>query len=80
MAQPAPQLPPRHADDDPPLDPGAVDRAYLQAKARRRARIDQRRTRRRASSRFWLVLLALVAGTIVLALTIWRQIQDLFGL
>jgi hypothetical protein len=80
MAQPAPELPPRLADSDPPIDPTAIDRAYLEARARRRARIEHRRTARRASSRFWVVLLVLVVGTAVLALTIWREVQDLFGL
>jgi hypothetical protein len=68
------------ADEVPRYDPVAVDRAYLQERARRRARIERTRARRRASLRFWLVLLVLVAATVLLSLTIWREIERLFGL
>src|SRR5829696_8693422 len=78
MAEPATR---RSAGDDaPPFDPIAVDRAYLQERARRRARIERSRARRRASLRFWLVLLALLAVTLLISLTIWREIERLFGL
>lgn len=78
MAEPATRPP---AGDDAPLfDPVAVDRAYLQEKARRRARIERSRARRRAGLRFWLVLVALVAVSIVLTVTIWREVERLFGL
>jgi hypothetical protein len=66
--------------DAPPLEPGAVDRAYLQEKARRRARIERMRERRRAAIRFWLVLLALLALAVLLMLTTWREVERLFGL
>ena len=35
---------------------------------------------RRAGIRFWVVLLLLLAASIVLAVTFWRQVQELFGL
>ena len=79
MAEPAT----RHSagDDAPPtFDPVAVDRAYLQERARRRARVERSRERRRASLRFWIVLLLLVLASIVLTVTIWREIERLFGL
>jgi hypothetical protein len=78
MAEPAT----RHetGDDAPPFDPLAVDRAYLQGRARRRARTERSRARRRAALRFWLVLVALIAVTIVLTVTIWREVERLFGL
>ena len=78
MAEPATR--PTAGDDAPPFDPLAVDRAYLQERARRRARIERSRERRRASLRFWLVLLALLAVSVLLSLTIWREIERLFGL
>ena len=78
MAEPATRPP--TGDDAPPFDPLAVDRAYLQERARRRARIERSRERRRASLRFWLVLLALLAVSVLLSLTIWREIERLFGL
>jgi hypothetical protein len=83
MAEPATRS---HAGDDappvdaPPLEPGAVDRAYLQEKARRRARVERSRERRRAAIRFWIVLLALLALAVLLMLTTWREVERLFGL
>ena len=78
MAEPATHT--RAGDDVPPFDPVAVDRAYLQERARRRARIERNRAKRRASLRFWLVLLGLIAVSVVLTLTIWREVERLFGL
>jgi len=77
MAEPATDS---RAGDAPPFDPVAVDRAYLQERARRRARIERSRAKRRASLRFWLVLLVLVAVSVLLTLTIWREVERLFGL
>ena len=67
-------------DDVPPFDPVAVDRAYLQERARRRARFERSRAQRRASFRFWFVLLGLLAVAVLLTLTTWREIERLFGL
>ena len=67
-------------DDPPPVDTGAIDRAYRQHRARRRARIEHRQRARHASVRFWIVLWLLLFASVVLALTIWDQIQQLFGL
>jgi len=78
MANPARR--PAAGDAPPPYDPLAVDRAYLQERARRRARVERTRARRRAGLRFWLVLLVLLAATVLLSLTIWREIERLFGL
>lgn len=78
MAEPATRSP--AGDDAPPFDPVAVDRAYVQERARRRARIERSRAKRRASLRFWFVLLGLIAVSIVLSLTIWREVERLFGL
>ena len=78
MAEPATRSP--AGDDAPPYDPVAVDRAYLQERARRRARIERSRARRRAGLRFWFVLLTLIAVSVLLTLTIWREVERLFGL
>jgi hypothetical protein len=67
-------------DAPPAYDPGAIDRAYLQERARRRARLERQRAIRRASLRFWFVLLVLLTATVLLSLTIWREIERLFGL
>jgi hypothetical protein len=79
MADPA-RRPAVGGDAPPPYDPVAVDRAYLQERARRRARVERMRARRRASLRFWLVLLVLLTASVLLSLTIWREIERLFGL
>ena len=78
MAEPATRPP--AGDDAPPFDPVAVDRAYLQERARRRVRSERSRARRRAGLRFWLVLVALIAVSVLLTLTIWREVERLFGL
>jgi len=64
----------------PPFDPVAVDRAYLQERARRRARFERSQARRRAGIRFWFVLLVLLAASVLLTVTVWREIERLFGL
>ena len=66
--------------DGPPLDPGAVDRAYWHHRARRHARVEHRRATRRAGARFWLVLLVLVAVTVVIVVFIAQEVQRLFGI
>jgi hypothetical protein len=68
------------APDAPPIDPTAVSRAYRVHRARRRARLAHSRANRRAGIRFWFVLLLLLAASVVLAVTFWRQVQELFGL
>jgi hypothetical protein len=78
MAEPATDS--SAGDDVPPFDPVAVDRAYLQERARRRARIERSRAQRRASLRFWLVVLGLLAVGVLLTLTTWREVERLFGL
>ena len=67
-------------DDAPPIDPDAVRVRYRRARAQRRARVARHRARRWAGFRFWLVLLALVSTSVVLVLTVLREIEQLFGL
>ncbi len=66
--------------DAPSFDRVAVERAYRRQRARRRARIVRSRQQRRAGLRFLLILAALVALSAYLSLTVWHEIEQLFGL
>jgi hypothetical protein len=77
MAASAPRR--AHAEE-PPVDPQAVERALVRERAKRRARIAYQRELRRARRRFWLLLLGLLALVVVLAITVWDQVQSLFGI
>jgi hypothetical protein len=68
------------ASESPAADPDAVRRSYLVLRARRKARIEQRRRSKRAGARFWVVLVVLLAVCVFLALTTWREVGRLFGL
>ena len=78
MAEPAR----RHLDlDEPPIaDPRAIERAYRRERALRRAKVEHRRRAKHASLRFWVMLWFLLVFCVVLALVIWSQVQQLFGL
>ncbi|MFN8221827.1 MAG: hypothetical protein U0R50_01115 [Gaiellales bacterium] len=67
-------------DDAPVVDRDAVRDRYLRHQAVRRAKIEHRRRTKRAGTRFWLVLLLLVVGFLVIAVSTWREIGQLFGL
>ena len=81
MAQPA-----RHLDqgddasDVPFVDHEAVRETVRLHRARRKARTEHKRRTRRAGIRFWLVLTLLLATTVTLLVTVWHEIQRLFGL
>ncbi|MBW3593454.1 MAG: hypothetical protein KY396_07155 [Actinobacteria bacterium] len=60
--------------------PSPIERAVRVQKAKRRARIEHERERRRARRRFAALMFTLLLFTTFLALTIWDQIQALFGL
>jgi predicted nucleic acid-binding Zn ribbon protein len=49
-------------------------------RARRKARIEHRKRTKRAGLRFWVVLVLLLVASVVLSVTIWNEIQNLFGL
>jgi cell division septal protein FtsQ len=78
MARPARQ--PAELDDPPKHDPASVAQTYRYHRQRRSARVARDRERRRARWRFWLVAALLLLGSLVLAVTIWDQVQTLFGL
>jgi hypothetical protein len=78
MAQPARRITP--VPDDPPVDPEAIDRAYRVHRARRRMRVERSRERARARLRFLAVVVLLVAVVAALLLTLWHEVQSVFGL
>jgi hypothetical protein len=67
------------AETEPPLDPFAVADAYRLHRARRRARIEHLRQKRRAGLRFWLVVLVLIAASVALVVLVVDEVQKLFG-
>ena len=81
-----PQLRELESDDEtasenvPFVDHEAVRQTVRFHRARRRARIEHRKRGRRAAIRFWVVLLALLVAVVVLSVTVWHEIQRLFGL
>ena len=80
MAAPAPRrAPTRHPPDAAERSP-SFERALRLERAKRRARIEHRLERRRARRRFAFLLFFLIILAILLGLTIWDQIQALFGL
>jgi len=67
-------------DDAPVVDHEAVRDTVRLHRARRKARIDHRKRTRRAGLRFWVVLVLLLVASVFLLVTIWNEIQNLFGL
>lgn len=81
MAQPAPTTPePIALEEEPPLDPEAVSRAYRHHRARRAAKQKRHREKRWAGVRFWLVLALVLLVTGVLAARTLGEIERVFGL
>jgi hypothetical protein len=62
------------------LDPTAVHRNYRRERVRRRVREERARERSLARLRFWLAVITVVATSVALAIVIWNQVQQLFGL
>jgi hypothetical protein len=67
-------------DDEPPLDPEAIPRAYRFHRAQRRAKFERRQRSREAALRFLVVFTLLLAGAIAIALVMWHEVQRLFGI
>jgi hypothetical protein len=78
MAQPAR----RHvaAPPEDPVDPEAIDRAYHYHRARRNARLRRKREKSNARLRFFITFTLLVGLSLFLLLTIWHEVQKVFGL
>jgi hypothetical protein len=66
--------------DEPPVDPAAIDRAYRLYRAKRRAQAARSRERAQARLRFLVAIVVLIALALVLMLTLWHEIQHVFGL
>jgi hypothetical protein len=73
-------LPERQRVEEELLDPTAIHRNYRRERIKRRVREDRARERNLARLRFWLVLTAVIATSVALAVLIWNQVQQLFGL
>lgn len=81
MARPEPAARRSPSDEPPPVDPtDAVRTAYSFHRAKRRVRVERRRQTRQAGLRFAITLAVLVFIAVVLSLTVWNEIQRLFGL
>jgi hypothetical protein len=66
-------------DDNPSLDPLAIERAYRRERARRRARVERRSAVRRSDVRFWVTLLVLAFFAAFVILAAWHEVGTLFG-
>ena len=73
-------LPERQHVEEELLDPTAIPRNYRRQRIKRRAREERARERTWPALRFWLALTAVLAHSVGLAIVIWNQIQQLFGL
>jgi hypothetical protein len=67
-------------EDSPSLDPAAIERAYQRERARRRHRSRRKTEARRSNLRFWVVLIGLVFLTVFVALTVWHEVEQIFGI
>jgi len=78
MAQPARRVaaPP----EEPTVDPEAIDRAYHYHRARRNARLRRKREKTHAQLRFMFTFAVLAGLALFLLLTIWHEVQKVFGL
>jgi hypothetical protein len=77
---PSVALPERQHVEEELLDPTAVQRNYHRQRVKRRAREDRAREKALAGLRFWLAVTVVLATSIGLAIVVWSQIQQLFGL
>jgi hypothetical protein len=79
MAQPARRS--VAAAEEPPVDRSdAIDRAYHYHRARRNARLRRKREKTHARLRFILTFTVLLGLAVFLMLTIWHEVQKVFGL
>ena len=66
---------------DPPVDTSeAIRWAYRFHRTKRRLRVERRRATQLAGLRFAFTLALLVFVFVVLSLTVWAEVQRLFGL
>ena len=67
-------------EDDPPIDPSAIELRYRYHRALRHARVLQRQESRLARYRFYIVMAVLSAIALAFVVGSWHEIQRLFGL
>jgi hypothetical protein len=67
-------------EDEPPLDPDAIDRAYRLHRARRASRERWQREKKWAGFRFWLVLVLVLVATVLIAARTLGELERVFGL
>lgn len=67
-------------DEDPPIDPSAIELRYRYHRALRHARVRQRQESRLARYRFYIVMAVLSAIALAFVVGSWHEIQRLFGL
>lgn len=81
MARPEPGVRRNEPVEPPPIDPSdAIRSAYSFHRAKRKVRGDRQRRTRQAGVRFAVTLALLVFIAVVLSLTVWNEVQRLFGL
>jgi hypothetical protein len=83
VAHPQGKLEPDEADapEAPPVDTtDAIRWAYRFHRTKRRLRVERRRATQLAGLRFAVTLALLVFVFVVLSLTVWAEVQRLFGL
>ena len=68
-----PALPPVH-------DPAAIHAEFRRHRRKRNARIEHRLELKRAKRRFWVLVGALFMLALFLGVTIWEQVQSMFGI
>ena len=71
---------PTTSEEAPPLDPGAIERAYHFHRAKRAARERRHHESRLAGVRFWLILALVVLVAALLAARTMGEIERVFGL
>jgi hypothetical protein len=76
MRQHTPETP----DEPLVLDPKVVAKNYRIARLRRRQRIEQTMRSRHAGVRFWAFMVLLLALSAYFGITVWNQVERLFGL
>ncbi len=64
----------------PQQDSRAVRRRVVQHRRKRIARIEYRREQKWARRRFWILVGTLLLVAVFLSVTIWEQVQSMFGI
>ena len=81
MASPDPRARTSRPSEPAPVDPAdAIRSAYSFHRAKRRVRFERQQRTRQAGLRFAVTLALLVFIAVVLSLTVWNEVQRLFGL